>query len=196
MLRYIIMMYVTLVPTILAGIAVMLWCKLPVMKSLARPVDGGLNFLDGRRILGDNKTWKGLFGYVLFNVIFSVIWGLVCTNETLLGLNFFYQGHENTVLFNILIGFLLGLGYSLFELPNSFLKRRLNITPGKTVSGFKKSFFIFLDQADSVFGVALVVWMFYPLGILMYAAYVLVGAFTHLLLNMMLYYMKLRQNPV
>ena len=89
---------------------------------------------------------------------------------------------------------LLGLGYSLFELPNSFLKRRLDITPGKSVSGFWKVFFIFLDQADSVFGVALVVWLFYPLGIGLYLLYVLVGAGTHLLLNMMLYFMHLRKN--
>ena len=88
----------------------------------------------------------------------------------------------------------MGLGYSLFELPNSFLKRRLDITPGKTLKGFWKVFFIFLDQADSVFGVALVVWIFYPLGILLYIAYVLVGALTHIILNMLLYFMKLRKN--
>ena len=68
-------------------------------------------------------------------------------------------------LYNILIGFLLGLGYSLFELPNSFIKRRLDIKPGKTTNGFKKMFFIFLDQADSVFGVCLVVCLFYKIGL-------------------------------
>ncbi|MCR5804505.1 MAG: CDP-archaeol synthase [Clostridia bacterium] len=194
MLRYILMMYVTLVPTILAGIAVMIWCKLPIMKFAARPIDCGKNFVDGRRIFGDNKTWKGMIGYVLFNVIFSVLWGLICINETLAGLNFFYQEHDNTILYNVLIGVLLGLGYALFELPNSFLKRRLDITPGKTVKGFWRLFFVFLDQADSVFGVALVVWLFFPLGLLLYLLYVLVGAFTHLFLNMMLYFMKLRKN--
>lgn len=196
MLRYILMMYVTLIPTVLAGILVMLWCKLPILKFMARPIDMGRNFVDGKRLFGDNKTWKGLLGYVLFNLIFSILWGLVCRNKSLGDLNFFYQEHENTFLFNCLIGVLLGLGYSLFELPNSFLKRRLDITPGKTVTGFKKIFFVFLDQADSVFGVALVVWMFFPLGILLYLAYVLVGALTHLLLNMMLYFMKLRKNMV
>lgn len=194
MLRYILMMYVTLVPTILAGIAVMIWCKLPIMKFAACPIDCGKNFVDGRRIFGDNKTWKGMIGYVIFNVIFSVLWGLISINETLAGLNFFYREHDNTVLYNVIVGVLLGLGYALFELPNSFLKRRLDITPGKTVNGFWKVFFIFLDQADSVFGVALVVWLFFPLGILLYLLYVLVGAATHLFLNMMLYFMKLRKN--
>ena len=194
MLRYVLMMYVTLVPTILAGILVMLWCKLPILKFLAKPIDNGKNFVDGRRIFGDHKTWKGLLGYVIFNTLFSVLWGFICLNETLGDLNFFYQKHENTIVFNLIIGVLLGLGYSLFELPNSFLKRRLDITPGKTINGFWKVFFIFLDQADSVFGVALVVWILYPLGILLYLLYVLVGAATHILLNMMLYFMKLRKN--
>lgn len=194
MLRIIGMMYVTLVPTVLAGIIVMLWCKLPILKAIAKPIDFGKNFTDGRRLFGDNKTWKGMLGYIIFNTLFSVLWGLACTNQSLGGLNFFYQSHENTIAFNLLIGVLLGLGYSLFELPNSFLKRRLDITPGKTLKGFWKVFFIFLDQADSVFGVALVVWFFYPLGIGLYLLYVLIGAATHLLLNMMLYFMHLRKN--
>lgn len=194
MLRTIGMMYVTLIPTVLAGIVVMIWCKLPILKAIAKPIDCGKNFLDGKRLFGDNKTWKGMLGYLIFNTLFSVLWGLVCTNQSLGSLNFFYQYHENTLTFNLLIGVLLGLGYSLFELPNSFLKRRLDITPGKTLKGFWKVFFVFLDQADSVFGVALVVWLFYPLGIGLYFLYVLIGAATHLLLNMMLYFMHLRKN--
>ena len=196
MLKVVGMMYVTLVPVILAGIMVMIWCKLPILKALAKPIDCGKNFVDGKRLFGDNKTWKGLLGYVLFNLIFQILWGLACNNETLKSLNFFYQHHENTLMFNVITGILLGLGYALFELPNSFLKRRLDITPGKTVNGFWKVFFVFLDQADSIFGVALVVWFFYPLGILLYLAYVLIGALTHIILNMLLYFMHLRKNLV
>jgi len=32
---------------------------------------------------------------------------------------------------NALVGFALGFAYVLFELPNSFIKRRLDIAPGK-----------------------------------------------------------------
>ena len=196
MLRTIAMMYITLLPAIFAGAFVMLWCKLPILKFMAKPIDCGRNFVDGRRIFGDHKTWKGILGYVLFNMLFAILWGFACKNQTLSGLNFFYQNNENTVLFNLLIGALIGLGYALFELPNSFMKRRFNITPGKSTNGFSRVFFIFLDQADSVFGVALVVWFFYPLGILRYLAYVLVGAVTHILINLLLYAMKLRKIPV
>ena len=55
-------------------------------------------------------------------------------------------------------------------------------------------FFVILDQADSVFGVALVVWFFYPIGIGIYLLYILVGTVTHLLINMLLYFLHLRKN--
>ena len=194
MLRMIGMMYVTLLPTVLAGIFNMVWCKLNVMKFAKVPIDGGKNFTDGRRIFGDSKTWKGLFGYVVLNLVFALIWGAVCRAEGLESWNFFYVNHGNQLGYNALVGILLGLGYSLFELPNSFLKRRLDISQSKQIDGAKKVFFVFLDQADSVFGVALVVWLFYDLGIGLYLLYVLVGAGTHILLNMMLYFMKLRKN--
>jgi len=195
MLTTVLMMYITLAPAILSGILNMIWCKTGLLKSLKKPMDMGRNFTDGRRIFGDNKTWKGFLGYLLFNTIFSVIWGSVCSVAGIDHLNFFYVDHDNTLLFNIFTGFLIGCGYALFELPNSFLKRRLDITPGKTISGFWKFFFVFLDQADSVFGCALVVWLFYDLGIVLYLAYVLVGALTHIILNVLLYLAKLRKNP-
>ena len=134
----IVKMYVTLLPAIIAGVLVMVWCKTKIMKPAMKPMDMGKNFCDGKRIFGDNKTWKGFFGYVFFNMIITPLWGFVCSAGGFNDLNFFYIDHPNKFLFNILIGILIGLGYALFELPNSFLKRRLDITPGKTIAGYKK----------------------------------------------------------
>lgn len=194
MSKTILCMYVTLLAPILAGVFNMIWCKINFLKKLNVPMDFKKKFFDGKRIFGDNKTWKGFVGYLVLNVICSLLWGLICNICHLNHLNYFYINHANTVLYNILIGLLLGLGYSLFELPNSFLKRRLDIVPGKSASGFKKIFFIFLDQADSVFGCCLVVACFYKLGIKLYFLYVLLGAFTHILFNIILYFLKLRKN--
>jgi hypothetical protein len=188
------MMYVTLCPVIIAGVLNMIWCKSKVMKWAKVPMDFGKTLSDNKRIFGDNKTWKGFFGYILLNTICAILWGAVCRAAGIEELNFFYANNKNTFLFNLLIGILLGLGYALFELPNSFLKRRLGITPGKTISGAWRAFFIILDQADSIFGCALVVWLFYDLGIGLYLLYVLVGAFTHIIFNMLLYFCKLRKN--
>ena len=194
-MRVILQMYVTLFPAIIAGVINSIWCKTGLMKFAKVPMDFGKNFIDGKRIFGENKTWKGFFGYIFFNMIITPLWGGACSAGGFNDLNFFYIDHPNTFLSNILIGILIGLGYALFELPNSFLKRRLDITPGKTIAGFKKVFFIFLDQADSIFGCALVVWIYYDLGLGLYLLYVLVGAFTHIIFNVLLYLAKLRKNP-
>ena len=189
-------MYVTLLPVILAGIMNMVWCKANVCGFLKKPVDFGKNFSDGRRIFGDNKTFKGFIGMITFGAVFSVLWGIISLNsDSLTAYNYFYRNYNNSFLYNIMIGTLMGFAYALFELPNSFFKRRLDITPGKNdISGIKKVFFIFLDQADSIFGCVLVVCIFYPLPIWYYFIYVLLGAVTHIILNMLLYFCHLRKN--
>ncbi len=187
-------MYITLMAPIIAGIVNSVWCKSKQLKSLQIPMDGGKIFIDGRRILGDNKTWKGFGGYLIFNVLCSVFWGLLCKVSGLEAYSFFYQRRENTVGNNLVIGLLLGIAYALFELPNSFLKRRLGIVPGKSINGFWKWFFVFLDQADSVFGCVLVVCLYTPLSVGFYLVYVVLGAASHILINMLLYAVKLRRN--
>lgn len=189
-------MYVTLLPVILAGVMNMVWCKIKVCDFLKKPVDFGKNFPDERRIFGDNKTFKGFIGMILFGIIFSVVWGLISEDNTsLTSYNYFYKNYDNSLLYNVITGALSGFAYALFELPNSFLKRRLDITPGKNdIKGAKKVFFVFLDQADSVFGCVLVVCIFYPLPVWYYFVYVLVGAVTHIIFNMLLYFCHLRKN--
>ncbi len=187
-------MYITLLGPVLAGIVNSVFCKTKLLNKLKVPMDFNKKFIDNKRIFGDNKTWKGFVGYIILNIIFAIIIGFIWKITKLEHLNYFYMNHNNTLTYNLLIGFLLGLFYALFELPNSFIKRRLDIKPGKTISGFKKIFFIVLDQADSVFGIALVVWMFYPIGIKIYLLFILLGTVTHLLINMILYFLHVRKN--
>ncbi len=187
-------MYVTLLPAIIAGVVNSIFCKSGLLPSLKKPIDFNKNFIDGKRILGDNKTWKGLFGYIILTIFFQILWGLLCAKTSLLNYNLFYNSNENSAVFNIIVGFLVGLFYALFELPNSFLKRRLSIEPGKPPKGAKKIYFIILDQADSVFGVRLVVAMFYRMTVGFYFTYVFVGLITHLFFNMLLYFIGMRKN--
>lgn len=188
------MMYLTLASPIIAGILNMVWCKLNLFNIPNVPMDMNNNFIDGKRIFGNNKTWKGFFGYIVLNIICSIIIGVICNIFNLNDYNYFYINSQNTIITNIVIGLLLGLAYALFELPNSFLKRRLDIEPGKTTKGLKKYLFIFLDQADSIFGIVLVVCMFYEMTLITYILYVLLGALTHIIFNMLLYFAKLRKN--
>ncbi len=188
-------MYVSLLSVIFAGILNMIWVKSPYMSFLKRPIDDNGIFFDGKRIIGQNKTWKGFIGMVALAIVSTVVWGLICEKSQYLSAhNYLYRNYDNTLLYNSFIGFLLGFAYALFELPNSFLKRRLDISPGKAIGGLKGVFFIFLDQADSIFGCVLVILFVYKMSFQFYMAYVLVGALTHIVLNMLLYFMKLRRN--
>lgn len=124
----------------MAGIANMIFCKSKYLKKLQKPIDAGSN------IFGNNKTYKGFLGYIIFNILFQVILGIIIPN------NLIYKYLDNNVLNNIFLGFTFGVVYAIFELPNSFIKRRLNIAPGKQAIGYKKYIFIILDQIDSVIG--------------------------------------------
>jgi len=188
--------YISLLPVIFTGILNMIWCKLPVFEKIKVPIDNGKKLKDGNRLFGDNKTWKGLIGYIIFGILCTVLWGLVCDTTVYLHQhNYFYANHSNGVIYNLAIGFLLGFFYALFELPNSFIKRRLGIKEGKPPKGIIKLVFIFLDQADSIFGCVLVLSFVYPMTALFYFGCVLLGAATHIVMNVLLYLAHLRKNP-
>lgn len=188
-------MYVSLAPVIVAGVLNMVWCGLRgVAAVLDRPIDGGRHWRDGRRLFGENKTWKGLAGMVVLGAAAAVAWGALLRGRHLEELDLFYRQHGNGVAFNALVGALLGLAYALFELPNSFLKRRLGIAPGRTATGGRRWGFVALDQADSIVGCALVVAVFCPVSGWFLAGLVVVGAGTHIVVNVLLYAAHLRRN--
>ena len=77
-----------------------------------------------------------------------------------------------------------------FELPNSFIKRRLDIKPGKTTNLF---FFVF-DQIDSLIGVMLVLFFTSDINLWIYLCYVGLGGLTHIVINLILYKLRVRKN--
>lgn len=196
MLETILSLYVTLMSVIFAGIANMVFCKYPTYQRLNIPMDSGRVLSDGKRLFGQNKTWKGFFGMIFFGGISQIVWGLVLTAiPALQSLNLFYEVYANTVVTNLWIGLLLGLAYVVFELPNSFMKRRLAIKPGKTADNQWKALFVFIDQADSLLGCALVVAALVPISWSQFFGFIILGAGTHIVINQLLYVLKLRKNP-
>lgn len=191
----IIAMYITLMPVIIAGVLNMIWVKSSFLKSLYIPLDGGKKFYDGKRIFGENKTFKGFIGMIIWAVLATVLWGWICSlSEALNTNNYIYLSNENNISFNVYVGFLYGLAYAVFELPNSFIKRRINIVPGKKATGLKGVLFVFIDQADSILGCLLVLEIFYPMTIGFYFLFLFIGAFTHIVINIILYSLNLRRN--
>jgi hypothetical protein len=121
---------------------VLKWNLLP---SLARPIDGGAR-LRGRRVFGDNKTWRGA-------VVMSA--GVIAASAALCRVPLFRDGLPEGIqeAAPVRYGALLAAGTVAGELPNSFLKRQLGIDPGGrrwTAGGVA---LVVFDQADFVLGI-------------------------------------------
>ena len=89
------------------------------------PVDGGRRWRDGRRILGDGKTWEGLIAGILVGAMVGVLFSSYIVGDLLAG---------------AIVGAVSGLGALLGDMAASFLKRRLNIPRGESAP--------ILDQLD------------------------------------------------
>jgi len=85
-----------------------------------KPLDLNKNFIDGRRIFGENKTIAGFIGAVLFGTVIACIQSNL---EILFNLNFGLSMSPT-------LGFFVSLGGMCGDLGNSFLKRRLKIKEG------------------------------------------------------------------
>jgi len=169
LVRFVAHIYVLILPIIMGGVCNMIFMKLPVLQSWRFPMDARKTFR-GKRIFGDNKTWKGFSGMIVFTAVSGwLFWGI--TNP-----------------FNLLRGAWIGFAYVLFELPNSFIKRRLNIASGKN-GGFLQTLF---DQSDSVFGIILLYPLIYPLTLKEALGILVILTTTHYLINILLFYLKLK----
>jgi CDP-archaeol synthase len=116
--------------------------KWDLLRGLKVPIDGRRTFR-GRRLFGDNKTLRG----ALF-----MTGGPALASVALHRLDWYRRRlpRELAEADPLLVGLLLGLGVFAGELPNSFLKRQLDIPPGgqrRDAVGVAVSL---ADQADFV----------------------------------------------
>lgn len=191
----IIKMYITLIPVILAGISNMVFTKTNVYQKYKQPMDGGRKLKDNERVFGENKTWIGFLSMIMFSMLIQVIWGMACRNiPVFIGKNYLYEQGTGSLLYDLLIGFLLGFAYMICELPNSFIKRRLKIIPGKTKRGVTGGIFFIIDQIDSIIGVTFVLCFFYPMPPIQFLLFLILGGATHISVNLILYFVKIRKN--
>lgn len=187
--------YITVLPIILASTFSTSLLKLPVLRRLRTPIDGGLNMSDGRRIFGDNKSWIGAAVLICLAIILTVFWGLVNSlNPAVQAHNWLYSVHSNTFTYNMVAGALLGLAYIVAELPNSFMKRRLRIAPGAVLSGMRGIPNIIIDHTDSVIGAAIVLWYLCRLTFVEFMVIIVVGGATHLIVNILLVRVGVKKN--
>ena len=90
------------------------------------PMDFGRNFIDGKRILGDGKTWSGYFGGSLSGVIAGLaLYGIFL----LLGLQN-YLSYGSSILSVTITLFAMSFGSLTGDILGSFIKRRIGIGRG------------------------------------------------------------------
>jgi CDP-2,3-bis-(O-geranylgeranyl)-sn-glycerol synthase len=140
----------------------------PVLAGGGTKIDFGKNFIDGKRLFGNNKTFRGFF--------FGWFIGL---GVGLIECHFF----EFPILFAVLIPF----GALLGDLTAAFIKRRLDIAPGGMLP--------VIDQLDFVVG-AIVFSL--PLALISWevaVATLLITPPIHLFTNICAYKLKLKKHP-
>ncbi|MCW3995368.1 MAG: CDP-2,3-bis-(O-geranylgeranyl)-sn-glycerol synthase [Candidatus Bathyarchaeota archaeon] len=148
----------------------------PVLAGGGTRMDFERNFVDGKRIFGNNKTFRGFF--------FG--WGVGFGVGLAEGLVFGWESYP--ILFSVLIP----LGALLGDLTGAFIKRRLNIAPGGLLP--------IVDQVDFVVGavvfalpLALISWQ--GLSWQVAVTVLLITPPIHLFTNYLAYRLKLKKNP-
>jgi hypothetical protein len=138
-------------PLLPAAIAHGLCIKYDWLDRLKRPLDFGLRF-KGRRIFGDHKTFRAPMVYVVFCALGTIAQARLQGGGYLPQWLFLVDYEAD----GLLIGVLMGLGMAAGELPNSFLKRQLDVAPGKRKRGLLGFALFLLDQLDLAIGI----WVF------------------------------------
>ncbi|MEO7366713.1 MAG: CDP-archaeol synthase [Gemmatimonadaceae bacterium] len=169
---------------IIAGSIHSAWLASPVSRRLQIPIDGRLH-IRGRRLFGDNKTVRGFI--VMPPAAGFAFWALgVLLEEMSPQLRDSIWPLSNGGL--ALLGTWAGLGCMLGELPNSFVKRQLDISPGGFANGGLSSLLLFAgDRVDSIFGVLIAISIVAPTPWMTWMYVILIGPAVHLCFSMLLF---------
>ncbi|HTF80645.1 MAG TPA: CDP-archaeol synthase [Cytophagales bacterium] len=161
---------VVLLPLTITNILHMLVVKWNLLQDLAQPIS--------LPALGKGKTWRGFLFVTIVNGL--VLWLL----------SLWLQLHLPQALG---LGMLLGFAYILFELPNSYMKRRLGIPSG---SQHPKHAWLFsiIDKTDSAFGVMMVYYLVSDITLAQAITLFLVSSCTHILLSFLMVSLKLKSS--
>jgi len=176
----------------LAGLVHSCWLRSPLSAPFAVPLDGRCT-LDGKRLLGDNKTWRGFLGMVpAVGAAFLLL--------RLLGM--LLPGGWPDTLWSLgpgdyaLLGCWTGFGFMAGELPNSFCKRQLGIPPGLAPAhplGWLACFLC--DRLDSIAGAFLALALVVPTPWPAILGVVLLGPCIHWLFSLLLFRLGVKARP-
>jgi hypothetical protein len=144
---------------LLVGLALHGFCiKYDILAFLYHPIDQGQSFR-GKRIFGDNKTYRGVVVVSLGTAIgFGLQSLLLHRIPSIRSIELFDYAFFKSVA----LGLAVGVAAMLSELPNSFIKRRFEIAPGRAAKGWRGVIFYIYDQIDFLLGSWLVLAIVVP----------------------------------
>ena len=162
---YLIMLFV---PAMVANVTPPILAKI-LPKFWNFPIDGYAS-INHKRILGDNKTWKGLVGGVVLGQF-----SFLLIKRYLKSLPFYF-------------GFFSGLGVLGGDCLESFIKRRMNVNPGKLWFPF--------DQIDWIIGFLVILSFFIKVDLPMIIFYLVFGFTLHILGKIIGYWLKINNDYI
>jgi hypothetical protein len=183
-----------LIPLIISNVLHMVLVKKNGLPSLSIPINSIW--------FGPNKTLRGFVFVPIVNgfVYLAVNWPGGCLLSGLDSHYYLYQAMHfgdincvNLLLQQTLIGALYGLFYMLFELPNSWIKRRMGIAAGDS-SSRSRWFFTLLDKTDSSIGVSLVFGYLNDFDVSMMFRFFLCAALLHFSISGLLVLLKIKKS--
>lgn len=161
------------------------------------PIDYGKNFYDGRRILGDGKTIRGLIAGTACGLVaglIQIILAPVLAASGLFGSLDIFQSSLNAYTFNTIhVVFLMALGALLGDSAESFIKRRINLKRG--------AMFPVADQLDFVVGAWILTYILASAWFIIYFdvriifTVLIITPLLHITTNIIGYLLKLKKEP-
>ena len=171
-----------LAPAGIANTSPVWGAKIPWLSKWNTPIDLGLSWR-GRRLLGDNKTYRGLAMGLASGCLTGVVLALVSRYSAYVSENVDVFSAEINL---ILLGGLLGLFALLGDATKSFFKRQAGIAPGRA--------WPILDQIDYILGAYVAVGLIFDLTLLHYVAGLLTYALVHPVISYSAYLLKLKKD--
>jgi len=152
------------------------------------PLDFGRTFRDGRRILGDGKTFRGTIMGTLCGMAGGLVLNYVASSKPAWGIPSFGEGGEL-----ILVLFGLSFGSMMGDILASFFKRRVGLARGAPL--------FLIDQLDFVFGCWVLTFLLAPgwfeqnFTILIMIIVLIVTPLLHRVTNIIGYKIKAKKEP-
>lgn len=174
-------------PVMLAAAVHIAVIKFDWMAPLKRPIDFGAT-LRGRRVFGDNKTWRGAAVMIVVSAAGMALQQAVRIRAL--------EPFDYAAVNGLLAGAMLGAGFVVGELPNSFLKRQCDIAPGQPATGWKYWIFTILDQIDSIIGCLLAICPFWVPPLQFWIVALVLCSFVHIAFNLVFVLVGLKRRAV